>query len=152
MNKSRCFSFPLSACNLIAAIRHRTGLGISETGAGPQAPINETTLQLFTAGDEGLRNEILGQFLDATRADLAQLDSVLGGDDFQRIRQAAHRAKGASRMVGAEPFAAELERIEKAAAGADRAGIDQAAGAMRAEAQRLTEYIQHSLRDRQGGP
>jgi PAS domain S-box-containing protein len=109
--------------------------------------LNAETLQQFTGGDAGLRREILQQFLESTEADMADLERSLAGADLELIRKMAHRAKGASRMVGAEAFAAALEQLEHAAAAGNRAGVDGSAPAMQSEYRRLVDYLRQELQD-----
>lgn len=120
------------------------GDGGSATG---HALLDAETLQQFTGGDEALRLEILQQFLDSVIADVAALETALGGSDLTEIRRCAHRAKGASRMVGANAFAATLEALEHAAGAGSRGAVDAAAPEMRAQSERL----QHHLRQQLGG-
>ena len=110
------------------------------------ALLDAETLNQFTGGDDGLRLEILQQFLDSTREDVAALEQALSGTDLDLIRRVAHRAKGASRMVGARAFAGSLEAIEHAAGASDRADIDLLTPAMRAECLRLVQYLESELR------
>lgn len=110
------------------------------------ALLDAETLNQFTGGDAGLRLEILQQFLDSTKEDVAALEQALSGTDLDHIRRVAHRAKGASRMVGARAFAAALEAIEHAANAGDRANVEQCTPAMRAECLRLVQYLETELK------
>lgn len=110
------------------------------------ALLDDDTLNQFTGGDQGLRLEILQQFLDSTKADVADLEKALSGTDLDAIRRVAHRAKGASRMVGAQAFAAALESIEHAANSGDRAATDRAIPEMRAECARLESFLEQEIR------
>lgn len=115
-----------------------------DAGGAPLPLLDPEILLQFTGGDEGLRLEILGQFLESTIADIAGLEQALGGSDLAEIRRAAHRTKGASRMVGALAFGAALERIEHAAT-LGRDAVDAAVPAMRSEGGRLQAWLKQQL-------
>jgi HPt (histidine-containing phosphotransfer) domain-containing protein len=68
---------------------------------------------------------------------------TIGGADFAAIARVAHRIKGASRMIGAQPYADVAERMERAARNADRAALDDTLDDFEHELARLTEYLQN---------
>ena len=109
--------------------------------------LNEDTLRQFTGGESVLRLEILRNFLDSMKADVTDLKQALIGNHLDVVRRVAHRAKGASRMVGAEAFAATLEVIENAASVGNRVDIDSGGPSMWAECDRLKNYLEETLRN-----
>jgi PAS domain S-box-containing protein len=106
------------------------------------APMDAATLDEFTGGDAGLRGEILQQFLVTNDADVIELRLHLTGKDTAAIASVAHRIKGASRMIGATPFAAAAERIERAARADDRAAIDAGSSVFESELKRLISHLE----------
>jgi len=124
-----------------------TATPLQKSTPGAAALLDDDTLNQFTGGDAGLRLEILQQFLESTKADIADLEKALAGTDLDLIRRVAHRAKGASRMVGAQAFAAALESIEHAANTGDRAATDRAIPVMRAECTRLENFLEQEIRN-----
>lgn len=59
--------------------------------------------------------QVLQDFREYMRSDCAQLLQLLERADFAAIQTSAHRMKGSSRMVGAEPLAAACLALEQAA-------------------------------------
>ena len=62
-----------------------------------------------------LDRELLQDFLDSTRQDLAALADALAERDAIRVAREAHRIKGASGLVGAQALANCADRIERTA-------------------------------------
>lgn len=83
------------------------------------APLNRTALEQFTNGDKDIERGIFSQFLDATRADAQTLREALKEKDVLAGTKAAHRIKGSSRMMGANPVAELAEQIEKSGKNGD---------------------------------
>ena len=106
------------------------------------ALLDAETLTEFTGGDATLRREILRQFLAANEPDAVELRESIDGDDFEATTCVAHRIKGASRMIGAQPYADVAERIERAARNADRAALNGSRDEFEFELVRLTSYLQ----------
>ncbi len=107
------------------------------------ALLDADTLTEFTGGDATLRREILRQFVAANEPDAVEMRETIGGADFAAIARVAHRIKGASRMIGAQPYADVAERMERAARNADRAALDDTLDDFEHELARLTEYLQN---------
>jgi CheY-like chemotaxis protein/HPt (histidine-containing phosphotransfer) domain-containing protein len=121
-------------------------------GADPapgEPPLDSITLDQFTGGDEELRREILRDFLAANAADAVALREALAGEDVAAIARAAHRVKGASRMIGAQPFADVAERIEAAARTENRAAVRGCVTEFEREQARLVECLRAETGERQ---
>jgi HPt (histidine-containing phosphotransfer) domain-containing protein len=122
-------------------------------GADPasgEPPLDSITLNQFTGGDEELRREMLREFLTANAADAVALREALAGEDVAAIARAAHRVKGASRMIGAQPFADVVERIEDAARTEDRAAVRGCVTDFEREQARLVQCLRAETGERQG--
>ncbi|MEQ1629784.1 MAG: PAS domain S-box protein [Gallionella sp.] len=92
------------------------------------AVIDLAVLQRFVTG-HAEQLEVLEMFVEQTRIDIAELRSTLLGEDIAACAKAAHRIKGACRMVGALALASLCERIEKAAKQGELGAARDLAGA-----------------------
>ncbi|MBI5911632.1 MAG: response regulator, partial [Betaproteobacteria bacterium] len=127
----------------------KPGMAGADPASG-EPPLDSVTLNQFTGGDEELRREILREFLAANAADAVALREALAGEDLAAIARAAHRARGASRMIGAQPFADVAERIEEAARTEDRAAVRGCVTDFEREQARLVECLRAETGERQG--
>jgi len=127
----------------------KPGMAGAEPASG-EPPLDSITLNQFTGGDEELRREILREFLAANAADAVALREALAGEDVAAIARAAHRVKGASRMIGAQPFADVAERIEEAARTENRAAVRGCVTDFEREQARLVECLRAETGERQG--
>ena len=79
----------------------------------PDVTLDRAVLARYSSGDLLQEQEILREFRTANLADIALFEQALAQHDPLLVAQAAHRIKGASRMIGAHAFASICERIEK---------------------------------------
>jgi HPt (histidine-containing phosphotransfer) domain-containing protein len=121
----------------------------ADPGSG-EPPLDSVTLNQFTGGDEELRLEMLREFLAANAADAVALREALAGEDVAAIARAAHRVKGASRMIGAQPFADVAGRIEEAARTENRAAVRGCVTDFEREQARLVERLRAETGERHG--
>ena len=110
--------------------------------ATSEAPLDSQTLAEFTGGDASLRREILLQFMASDQTDAAELRQALTGENCGAIAKSAHRVKGASRMIGAQPYANVAERIERAGRDSDLAAARACIADFEREQARLAAYLQ----------
>ena len=75
--------------------------------------LDRAVITRYSSGDPLIEQEILREFRTANIADIAMFEQALAQQDPLLVAQAAHRIKGASRMIGAHAFAAICERLEK---------------------------------------
>ncbi len=94
---------------------------VTETPASTVADaiLDRAVLTRYSSGDTLMEQEILHEFRTANSADIALFKDALAQRDPLLVAQAAHRIKGASRMIGANAFAAICERLEKNGRAAD---------------------------------
>ncbi|NBR27774.1 MAG: sensor histidine kinase, partial [Betaproteobacteria bacterium] len=118
-----------------------TAPAAAPASAPADAPLDSTTLNEFTGGDASLRREILLQFMASDEPDAAELRQALAGDDCATIAKTAHRVKGASRMIGAQPYANVAERIERAGREGDLAAAKGCIADFEREQARLAAYL-----------
>ncbi|WP_051228876.1 hybrid sensor histidine kinase/response regulator [Paludibacterium yongneupense] len=83
--------------------------------AAPESPVDRSMLEVYSNGDLSIEYAILCDFQQANRDDVDVLRHALESLDSAKITWAAHRIKGASRMVGAVALGASAEAIEMAA-------------------------------------
>ena len=107
--------------------------------------LDPDALTPYTDGDATMARELYAQFRDSTRSDAASLLDALKGADAAAIMSAAHRVKGASRMMGAALQAAVAERIETAGRAGDLAGAKAAQAEFEAEHARLLAQLDRAL-------
>ncbi len=76
------------------------------------SPVDLAVLASLSRGDRASSLEILRDFLDTTRSDLAELRQAEARGDLGEVVRCAHRIKGASGMVGAGPMAGVAQALE----------------------------------------
>jgi CheY-like chemotaxis protein/HPt (histidine-containing phosphotransfer) domain-containing protein len=87
-----------------------------------------------------LDSELLRDFLDSTRQDLAALEVALAQHDTIRVAREAHRIKGASGLVGAGGIVDCADRIERSARTQRIDGIAQVVAELGAELERFAAH------------
>jgi two-component system sensor histidine kinase EvgS len=88
-----------------------------EPGVGVAQPLLDlASLRELTGADPQAIRRLLGDLLDGTRADLAQLVELRERDDSAAAAALAHRIKGAARIVRAGPLLEAIEVLEQACA------------------------------------
>ena len=115
--------------------------------AGSSAPsidalIDRTVLEALAGGDAQMAQDILRDFVDSTRSDVASIPELLARRDEPALTRQAHRIKGAARMVGAAPLAAVADRLETAGREADWPEIARAAPEIGEQFGRLERALQ----------
>lgn len=96
----------------------------------------------IAGGDQAFLREILADFRQSTHEDARHLKDSLDTGDSIGLRRAAHRMKGASRMVGALDLASVCEALENAAHANDLAKAGELRSHLAAELQRLDHFLQ----------
>jgi len=104
-------------------------------------PLDPSTLAQFTGGDKSIERDLLAQFLSATRDDANALRAAVAQGNPDAVSKAAHRVKGAARMMGAGPVAERSERIEQAGKSGDMALVTASMADFDREHARLLEYL-----------
>jgi HPt (histidine-containing phosphotransfer) domain-containing protein len=115
----------------------------AEPGAAPGSapPVNAAALAELSGGDRGVEQDILREFRASNDADARALEDALTRRHLPDIVRAAHRIKGASRMVGAEDLAAVCAAIEQGGRADDLPAVLAQAEALRAALSRLNGYL-----------
>ncbi|MDH4191397.1 MAG: response regulator [Betaproteobacteria bacterium] len=87
-------------------------------------PIDKRLLREVTGGEASEETEVLMDFRRANEADTLRLNDAFGTGDLVAIMHAAHRIKGACRMVGATALADAAEQIERSAKAGHAESLD----------------------------
>ena len=91
----------------------------AEPGPGAAAVLDLTVLAELTGGDVGLSGEVLDDFVEESRADVASVRAACDAGDADALRRQAHRVNGASRMVGAREVREIASQVEREAGAED---------------------------------
>lgn len=105
------------------------------------APIERSALAAFSDGDLTVERSILNDFRRVNDGDLTMLRQAVCDSDHAKVRIAAHRIKGASKMVGAMALAEVCEHIHEASSTHDAAAVKRYMPAFEREALRLNAYL-----------
>ncbi|MEO7323696.1 MAG: ATP-binding protein [Dokdonella sp.] len=102
--------------------------GFTAAGDDPNVPqgysnTRPMTLYELTRGDATLEHELIEDFVQSTRHDLAALNAALAGNDADAVARESHRIKGASGLVGATTINTCATHIEAAARARDLASV-----------------------------
>lgn len=103
-------------------------------------PIDRVTLEALSDGTSEDLRDILAHFLRASADDLKALTQALQRSELAQVAQAAHRMKGASRMVGAFDLATATERVEQASRANDLQRVRCNFDLLRHELERLERF------------
>ena len=78
-------------------------------------PLDLSVLHEIAGDDAGVAHEILGDFLNSTKRDVAALEVAYVQGNRAELAREAHRIKGAARLVGADTLGRCVAEIEAAA-------------------------------------
>jgi HPt (histidine-containing phosphotransfer) domain-containing protein len=81
--------------------------------------IDPTILRRVLGDDPGLLREVVEDFLPVARSGVADIRAAAAGGIAEEVRQASHRLKGSSSLVGAGALTEACAAIEAAAHRAD---------------------------------
>jgi signal transduction histidine kinase/CheY-like chemotaxis protein/HPt (histidine-containing phosphotransfer) domain-containing protein len=86
------------------------------------APVDLSVLVELVGDDPGMIHFALTEYLETTPPDLDELSEAVLAMDFARIRDCAHRLKGASNMIGALAAGEKAYDLEKRSFASDLSG------------------------------
>lgn len=95
-----------------AAMQTEHEMGHEHPVNGAVPPLDVAALHIYSNGDREIERSILLDFYSNNCDDVSGLEQSVTAMDLQQVAWYAHRIKGASRMVGAEPLGAMAERLE----------------------------------------
>jgi len=123
---------------LAAALQRYLPLDEAAIARAPEVPASPPQALLAAARPAvPLDRELLHDFLDSTRQDLAALGEALTQHDALRVAREAHRIKGASGLVGAGTLVARADRIERTARALMLDGVAAEVAELAAELERF---------------
>ncbi|MFC3532981.1 ATP-binding protein [Vogesella facilis] len=108
----------------------------------PDTPLDRRVLAVYSSGDWAVERDILADFLHGNDDDMAALQQAVTAANPERIAWAAHRIKGASRMVGASLLAEAAAALESAAHSGDQAQLDAGWPALQHSLQQFKDWLQ----------
>lgn len=132
---------PISAAGTTSAASAAAASPAQMPDADAAAPIDRASLAEITGGDAAAERDILIDFRRVNDEDAAMLKRAVAESDMPQITRAAHRIKGASRMVGALRLADVCERLEAASRASDWDTIRAGMGTFQQEWARLNVYF-----------
>ncbi len=103
--------------------------------------LDESILAELTGGDSSQAHDLLDDFLDSTRDDLAQLEGMRRDGNMHGLTRQAHKVKGAARIVGAVELADAASMLETAGRNGDGVQILPLAVDLTTAAERLRLYV-----------
>ncbi len=106
------------------------------------APLDRSALAGLTGGDIAAERDILKDFRVANEADAAMLLKAVDQSNGPEVTTAAHRIKGASRMIGAMALASVCERLESASRAGDWPEVRASMSAFSHELARLNRFCE----------
>ncbi|MGH8566260.1 MAG: MHYT domain-containing protein [Gammaproteobacteria bacterium] len=119
---------------------------------GPQpesATKFDAAIRALANGDETLESEVLEEYRQANDADLAAAAQAMEKEEFEGVRSAAHRIKGAARMIGAAGLSEAAASLELAAPSGDTTSMQTAWAMVQSESERLYTFIRARAAERQ---
>ncbi|WP_174873101.1 ATP-binding protein [Vogesella oryzae] len=105
-------------------------------------PLDRSVLAVYSSGDWSVERDILDDFLHGNDEDMAALQQAVSEANPERIVWAAHRIKGASRMVGANRLGEAAAALEAAAHAGDQSQMAAAWPALQQSLQQLRDWLQ----------
>ena len=91
--------------------------------------------------DDDTFKEILGDFIDPSKAIVEEINDAYEAHDAKAIGAAGHKLKSASRSIGANELADLCQGLESAGNDEDWDEIDKAAPRLASTFQKVVEYI-----------
>ena len=115
-------------------------------------PIAEVPLDLarfnhLTAGDSEFASDLATTFAASGQQQLGEIGKALETSDRGAVARAAHKLKGASANIYAQPLAELAARLETEAPDADLGQLQQVSEALRHEFNRANDFLADSLPD-----
>jgi len=110
---------------------------------------DDAAIRALANGDETLEGEVLEEYRQANDADLAAAAQAMEEEELEGVRSAAHRIKGAARMIGAAGLSEAAASLELAARSGDSTSMQTAWAVVQSESERLYTSIQGRAAERQ---
>ncbi len=112
-------------------------------GAVDHSVLDGSVLQRLTGGDAAANRRALALFQRVNAQDVSSLLQAIAAADAAATVHAAHRIKGASRLVGATGFAQICAELEAAGHSYDAVQVSALLPRLHSELKRLNDYLNH---------
>ena len=109
-----------------------------ESPADP--PLDDERLVREFDGDAVMAHQLLHSFLDKLPAHLDEIRVAIGLNQFEELRRAAHKIKGAAANLAAVPLSAAAADLESAARAGDFAECNRFVSSLQSACNRLVVY------------
>ena len=110
-------------------------------------PLDLARFNHLTGGDQEFARDLATTFVASGHQQLAEIGKALETSDRGAVARAAHKLKGASVNIYAQPLAELAARLETEAHDADLGQLQQVSEALRHEFNRTNEFLADSLPD-----
>jgi signal transduction histidine kinase/CheY-like chemotaxis protein len=110
-----------------------------------EALVDLSVLVELVGDDPGMIKFAFNEYPETTPLDLAELASAVAAGDYSRMRDCAHRLKGASNMIGALAAGELAYDLEKRAFAADLAGAEDLPDRVRHDIEAVLDFIRLRL-------
>ena len=121
------------------------GVEIEACASAPSASaalIDVGVLERMVGSDPAVIRSLLGSYRQSSASDFAALREAIAKRQADLVAEAAHRIKGAARMVGANELSACAWDVEAAGRSKDWTGIEAAAGNLHRAFQRVADHFE----------
>jgi HPt (histidine-containing phosphotransfer) domain-containing protein len=110
-----------------------------------QVPLDLGRFNRLTDGDLEFARDLATTFAASGNEQLAEIGKALEAFDRGAVARAAHKLKGASANIYAQPLAELAERLEMQAPDADLGQLQQVSEALRHEFNRTSDFLVANL-------
>jgi PAS domain S-box-containing protein len=124
--------------------------GLATAHSAIPGPVDTARWQELTAGDREFAAELAGAFVTSGRQILEEIGAALGSFDRSALARAAHKLKGASANIHAQPLQGLAQELEAQSASYDQGRLKELVYKLRSEFDRTVEFMeQQSLQSLQ---
>ncbi|HUK02437.1 MAG TPA: two-component regulator propeller domain-containing protein [Steroidobacteraceae bacterium] len=116
------------------------GAPFDPSGA-PGTPVNLDELDRITGGDAAFEQELVQLFIDSGDAALRDISEALSRGDLPAVQRAAHRLKGATANMHAQPATLAAERLEAAAGAGEVSQLPELQAELQRQAERAMQFV-----------
>jgi len=116
--------------------------GKAKTDAG-DGPVDPSALQSMFGDDPDTFREILGDFVEPARSNVAEIEAALAEHSAENVGKAAHKLKSSSRAVGAMELADICAGLEKGGKADDWNEIDKFSPRLAESLRDVVDYIEN---------
>lgn len=119
----------------------REGSGSSPPLQSPTVPIDLDQALAEFLGKRALLESLVDRLLDEAETQIDAFKAALEDEDWEKLRQTAHRTRGGAANLVAMPLASAARGIEASAGSHDRIGVERALRRYLREFRRLRRFV-----------